>query len=358
MNTETKTRNPVYDVAKFMVMLLVVAGHLTGNNIVASELGISYLGNMNIGVAMPLFFMISGYFAARTFEVGDVKKIVARIVGFLWPLAAFGVIFGFVLLAFGKITLLKAMLYPAARVCFGSWFLKTLAIIYASVAVVYKMIKPMRWRLFVLVAIYGVLFFTAGHNRVSVMLGLPSVLHMFPYFVFGVLALKSFRPHYEWRIAIPCGIFFLGVVFLEGDIRTNGMAFYWVPSDWQTVVADNHLFLCFWARTAVGVAGSIFVLWAVDKLLKFVPQLAHLAVFGTTTLGVYVLHEWPLVQVHKYFHFDPLPSCWRWPLALGLFTFCHYIVIAIRRHGRLNFIFFGEEKWLAGKMCEILNKGA
>lgn len=358
MNTETKTRNPVYDVAKFMVMLLVVAGHLTGNNIVASELGISYLGNMNIGVAMPLFFMISGYFAARTFEVGDVKKIVARIVGFLWPLAAFGVIFGFVLLAFGKIPLWQAVLYPAARICGGSWFLKTLAIIYAIVAVVYKLVKQTRLRLVVLLAIYGVLFFTGGPGIVSRWFGLSCVLHMFPYFVFGVLALKSLGLHHKWHVAIPCGIFFVLVAFLEGDVRINGMAFYWVPSDWQTVVADKHLLICFFARTAVGIAGGIFVLWAVDKLLKFVPQLAHLAVFGTTTLGIYVIHEWPIVQMHKYFHFDPLPSCWRWPLALGLFMFCHYVVIAIRQHRRLNLIFFGEEKWLAGKIDEILNMGA
>ena len=112
MNIQTTKRNPVYDVTKFMVMLLVVAGHLTGNDIVSWESGISYLSNLNIGVAMPLFFMISGYFAARTLESGDIGKIVARIAGFLWPLAAFGVVFGFILFAAGKIPPWKAMLYP------------------------------------------------------------------------------------------------------------------------------------------------------------------------------------------------------------------------------------------------------
>lgn len=202
----------------------------------------------------------------------------------------------------------------------------------------------MRWIAFAL--IYVGLFFSAGQGRIASFLRLTNILHMFPYFVFGVMALKSFELYKNALVAIPCGIFLLSVVFLEGDVRSNGMAFYWVPSDWQTVVADKHLFLCFFARTAVGIAGSIFVLWAVDKLLKLVPQLSRLAVFGTTTLGVYVMHGWPLIQIHKYFKFEPLSSCWRWPLALALFFACHYLTVLIRRYPKAKFFFFGDEKRL------------
>ena len=56
-------RAPAFDIVKFAVMLLVVMGHLTGNDIVMRESGVSYLSNFNIAVAMPLFFVISGYFA-------------------------------------------------------------------------------------------------------------------------------------------------------------------------------------------------------------------------------------------------------------------------------------------------------
>lgn len=162
--------------------------------------------------------------------------------------------------------------------------------------------------------------------------------------------MKPFKLHYKWSVAIPCGIFLCLVVFLEGDVRSNGMAFYWVPSDWQTIVADGHLLLCFFARTAVGIAGSIFVLWAVDKLLTLLPKLSRLAVFGTTTLGVYVMHEWPLIQIHKCFKFEPLSSCWRWPLALAIFFACHYLTVLIRRCPVSKFFFFGDEKWLSYKL--------
>ena len=179
---------------------------------------------------------------------------------------------------------------------------------------------------------------------------------MFPYFVFGILVMRPFELHGKWRIAIPCGIFLFAVVIFEGNVRTNGMSFYWVPSDWRTVISNGRLFLCFWARTAVGITGGIFILWIADKLIKLVPWLANFAVFGTTTLGVYVIHEWPLIQVHKYFQFESLPSCWRWPLTLVLFMGCHYVIVAIKRYRRLSFVFFGDEKWLASKVNLVASK--
>ena len=182
-NKIKEQRNPTFDVARFLVMLLVVSGHLTGNHIVACEPGVSYLSNANIGMAMPLFFMISGYFAAKTFGAGDVGKITARVIGFLWPLATFGAIFGILLFLFDKIPLWKAVLYPVARVCFGSWFLKTLAVIYIVVAVLWKFFKARRWRIVAVISIYVALFFTAGQGKISSLLGISNVLHMYPYFM-------------------------------------------------------------------------------------------------------------------------------------------------------------------------------
>lgn len=63
-------RNPTFDVVKFLLMLLVVDGHFQGYSIVKRELGLSFLNNINIGVAMPAFFMFSGYFAANKLSGG------------------------------------------------------------------------------------------------------------------------------------------------------------------------------------------------------------------------------------------------------------------------------------------------
>lgn len=238
------------------------------------------------------------------------------------------------------------MLYPFERVLHGSWFLKSLAIIYAVMALIWTVTATTKGRVSAVVAVYAMLFLTAGHN-VAV---LSMVFHMFPYFAFGVLVLRPFELYKKLVLALLCGVFFAAVVLFEGNVRTNGMGFYWVPADWRTVVADNHLLLCWGLRTMTGVAGSIFALWTVDLVLKYVPQLSCLAGFGTTTLGVYVLHEWPLVQIHTYFSFASLHSFWRLPLTLALFCTCHYATILIRNHPKLNFFFFGDAKRLSDRI--------
>lgn len=57
-----KARDPFWDVLKFLAMLLVVFSHVN----VEFPCGIlePYLDNFRVGMNMPLFFIISGYFAA------------------------------------------------------------------------------------------------------------------------------------------------------------------------------------------------------------------------------------------------------------------------------------------------------
>ena len=347
-------RFPTFDIIKFLAMVMVVRGHIEGNGFLDIMSGIGI--NISIGVAMPYFFMVSGYFSAHSLEDGDFCKLISRIAGFLWPLAAFGVTFGLVLLLLCKIPLWKFAVYPIARVISGSWFLTTLAILHMLFFCLFKIAKRTKRRLIISFLLYTTLFFWAGQGKIATLLSVSNVLHMFPYFAFGVLVLKPFQPHKKWPIAVLCGIFFLAIAVMEGDVRSNGMGFYWVPTDWQTVVMDRHLFICFWARSLVGISGSVFILWAVDQCLKMVPKLSKLAVFGTTSLGVYVLHEWPLIQIHKYCSFDPLPSFWRWPLAFCLFFLCHFITIGIKSNSKFKFFFFGDEKWLKSVISQIMKK--
>ena len=344
-------RKPVFDIVKFVIMCFVVAGHISGNELTEFDrASVSYLSNFNVGVAMPLFFMISGYFAVSTLN-GKWSKIMARIIGFLWPLASFGAVFGIALLLLGKAPLWKVAAYPFVRLIGGSWFLATLAVVYTISAIVFHAFHSVRMRILAFFVVYVLCFFFAGgRDVVSRTLRIGNVLDMLPYFVFGAMCLKPLDLYRKWWIALPCGIFFLAVVLFEGNIRENGMGFYWVSKDWRMVLSDGHLFLCFWGRTLVGLTGGVFVLWSIGRVLDVIHRLDCLAVFGTTTLGVYVMHEWPLIQIHKYCSFEPLPSWSRWPLALALFLVCHFLTVWIRRNSKLNFIFFGDVKWLSGKV--------
>ena len=68
----TTRRDPLFDVVKAVMMLLVVWGHLGLWGIVAQEPGsLVRMANAKIGVNMPIFFVLVGYLALSTFEKGS-----------------------------------------------------------------------------------------------------------------------------------------------------------------------------------------------------------------------------------------------------------------------------------------------
>ena len=279
---------------------------------------------------------------------GGGGKIIARLVSLLWPLASFGLLFGGLLLLIGEIPFIKLLGWPFMRILYGGWFLTTLAILYLLHYVAMRFVKSSKWRVVVLGLIYGTIFFLP---RTGVFWWTGNVVNMFPYFTFGHFVLKRFVVFRDWRIGLSCTIVFLSVVFLEGDIHTNGMAFYWTASDWRSLLWSNQVFACFAGRIVVGILGAISLLWVLNVLANKIPILRELSVFGTTTLGVYVLHECPLQLIHKYCGLDEvLPDFWHWPLAIAVFFICHCIIMIIRRNEPLKWFFFGNEKWLQGKI--------
>lgn len=351
---EASSRIATFDIAKAVVMLLVVGGHIYGNGIVANanEWCDPYYGNFTVGVDMPLFFMISGYFSANSLRKGTLGKLIARTVGFLWPVISFGVIFGVIIGLTGTKPLWKVFLYPVARVAFADWFLRTIAIVYLSFAVILRLAKTESRRLILLLLLYVGLFFAP---RWIPFHWTSDVMHMFPYFVFGMLVLRPFELHKKTRIAIPAGLFFLSVVLSEGNVNSNGMSFYNVTTDWHSTLSSAHLFLCFWARTFVGISGGVFVLWLFDTLCSRFGFLDKMAVFGTTTLGVYIMHQLPIFTLKEFAVLEvPLGGFLKWPLAISLFLACHFLTVALRRSRLLNTLLFGNEKLLEEKIDHLI----
>lgn len=338
-------RDPIFDIAKFLLMLCVVAGHLAGNGIIALNIDeASWFYNARMGIAMPCFFAISGYFAYGSYMRGDWNKIVARTVGFLWPLFAFGVVFAIVLFVTGVKTPFQAFIHPLGRVIGGSWFLMTLAIVYVVAAGIVRLLDTQRSRIICSILVYGVFLFCPRNGALA---WTASVMHMFPYFMFGVLGLKLRELHKRHMVTIFCGVFFILVVMLEGNCRTNGMSFYWVSSDWHDMLLTGHGLVCFLGRTAVGISGTTFFLWLIDVVVRLLPRIGYMGKFGTTSLGVYVMHEWPMVQLGNAGLMQGFPSWMQWPLALFIFFTFHYLTLGLRAVPSLKFFFFGDEKWLA-----------
>ena len=119
-----------------------------------------YMANAKIAVNMPVFFLIGGYLAFSTFQHGVWSKILARVVGFLWPMASFGFVFALVYLSYkGWQGWRWLVWFPVKQVLYGHWFLRTFSAIYLLSAIVYSLFKTDGKRSIVFMALYIILLF-------------------------------------------------------------------------------------------------------------------------------------------------------------------------------------------------------
>ena len=354
--THTIRRNPLFDVVKALMMLWVVWGHFSRWDVVSGPLEPApFMENAKIVLNMPVFFAIGGYLALSTFQNGSWPKIASRAIGFLWPIAAFGVIFALCLVATNGWNGWRWLVrFPILRLLHGHWFLRTYAAVYLLSAIIYRLFRHDATRLFGFAILYGTMLFWPAQLRGWLFwIGGTPTIHMFPFFVVGLILFRRFPLWKSNWIAMSCALFFLVVVLFVRDFNGAGLNFWTAPAHWRTVFANIKNLTAMAGRIALGVSGTVAVLWCLDHLLRCFPRLSSLSVFGTTTLGVYVLHEWPLIQLgESEIACLPLP-CWtRWPLALVWFVVCHFIVVGIRRLPALRLFFFGEESML----CRIFER--
>lgn len=339
-------RDPVWDVVKFLMMLWVVWGHVysTGMTLMDSAWE-PFVSNLKIAVNMPVFFMVSGYLSRRSISDGSWGKILARSLSLFWPPFAFGVVFA-VFIAFSEGWNLRLLAYPLERALVGGWFILTLASLYFASALAFKLARTERSRWILLILWYLVMI-------VAPTFKVKQAMHMWPYFTFGLMVMPRWRLDKNAPLSLAFGALLVCMALFEGDTVSNGMNFWCVSSYWQDIVRDGHSIFCFFARSALGLTGSIFVLWLVGWALSRFKWVSSLAVFGTTTLGIYVLHEWVFQHLSVLSCF-PLPSVWRMGVAIVSFFAFHFFVWGLRKSAVLNFVFFGDEGRMASFADRIL----
>ena len=345
MSVLYKERNPIFDVAKALMMLWVIWGHLSLYNVIEPVTSV-YMLNAKIGVNMPVFFVIGGFLAATTFATADWSKLIARSVLFVWPQFIFTMIYWGVIVLIGGI--------GAFSWTMRMWFLHTYAVIYFLSAIVFRVADTDKKRWLLFAVLYGAMLFWPSRFHVS---WLGQVIHMFPYFVFGLMCLRKKSLYLDGWIACCCGALFFLFVFFQGDSRMNGMNFWTVNANWQVVFSSWHNSLTFVARSVVGITGSLFLLFLINMVIGAIPWLARLSVFGTTSLGIYVMHEYPLYVLGRHCPIVPLPTWCRWVVALLCFLLCHWIVAFLKRNYPSRVVFFGDEALLANGFRRLMRLG-
>ena len=333
-------RNPVFDVAKAFLMYFVILGHLRAAGIVVGTAEPAWRLAMVVGASMPCFFAISGLFAAKAFETRNWPKVLFRTIRILWPMASFGIVFGSLLVLRGHG--FRSLLTTPFNLFQTLWFLRTLAIINVISAMVFLVGKKRTTRL-VLFALAYVVLVLLPRSFPWYRYG-KEVMHMLPYFAFGLFFLERVLEHSALPFAIVSFLFFLLVAFFSGQVAHNGMGFYWVSAHWRDMLLTKRGLVCFFGRTAMGIAGTVSLLWGFRWILSKVPPVSHLAPLGTTTLGVYAMHQWILARIGTHFHPPfPLSNEWKWAISGAILLVCHVVVVLISRNKFIHFFFFGDD---------------
>lgn len=128
MRSEERKRIPFWDVARFVAMLMVVFWHFIYCSPTFDKSTVSCVANFIVGMNMPLFFVIAGYFAREMLVMGRHKKLVGRIVMCVWPVLIFSLIRTLLGVCHAECTIPWLFQRFVKYVLFDHWFINCLIV--------------------------------------------------------------------------------------------------------------------------------------------------------------------------------------------------------------------------------------
>lgn len=301
MNFEMKMRDPFFDVAKLLVIFMVVFRHVMFES--ETLLFPIWFANATVGMNMPFFFLVSGWFAWPTIESCDWAKLGRHLKSYMWPTITTIVLFACLLPFFNGTTWkLSVVLVQSAKTwLFGPWFIWTLCECYLIVFLASAVGKSFKTTMLLTVAAFVVLMFLPHWRGIGFM---NAVRAMLPLFVAGVMLRRyGLRLWERDLVGIACCAVFMCVVLLERDAREIGMSFYHADTTWRAFCNISSA-ATFFARPILGFLGSVGFLWLVKKVVDCLMMttvtnrmLMFLAKGGELTLAIYLPHQWIMSRV-------------------------------------------------------------
>lgn len=282
-----KKRDPGFDILKFLAMFMVVFCHIWD---AAKDVRTvtDYAVNVTLSVDMPLFFVISGYFARRMLLRMDSLKLVNRLLTYIWPVIVFGTIDAIIACCTGRIAILDVP-YVAFKswVC-KFWFFHVLALcdLFSFIAWRICSLRKWHWSVCAVVVYVGALMLPEVLNK-------RLFVNLLPFYLFGVCCLPGFLEWPRYR-RLPFGMIvfslWIGAVMLAGNFWQNGMALYSNHINvYDFAWNDVWRFVC---RYAIGICGVLGLVVLVQEAMRRMPRMERLAPLGTLTLGIYFVHRW------------------------------------------------------------------
>ena len=336
----THQRQPAFDALKLFAIFLVLWGHAI-QHFLSTEPFDNPLECLIYSFHMPLFMMISGYFAAGSLRASAGKFLWRKFRQLLLPCLTWGLLI-YILLKGGQAILVgdrSASLADMLTYLFGNlWFLKSCFLCFLLAYPVYHFGQ-------------GRLVWIVLSVAVSLLATRFQLPMMYPCFLVGI----ELRRHVSWQKWLARNYALLGVGFVIMLCFLRPEYFdhwYLVQIGGGTIRCklDSYVFV-FAYRLVLGIVGSLFfigffqALFRVERSGKWVERICA---WGQLTLGIYILQniilETLLARVLKFDSLSlPLFNYVVAPLiCLVVLLVCIGLIRLISRWDILAFLFLGK----------------
>ena len=332
-------RDPYFDIVKAVAIIMVVFCHV----MVIAPQGTfpQWINNFRVGMNMPIFFIISGYFAWPMVEALDYRKLLKNIRCYLQPAIFAGVLFTVFDCILDSLSFSAFVLKLIRSVFVDPWFITTLIECQLLMFIAWVLVRKVRWMVLIVAIVLCAIM--CRPTTISGEKHFASIVSMMPHYLFGAIVLREFDIRiWENRIiGMMCCLAFITFVFLEGNVDINGMSFY-------TADSSVHAFcslksgICFFLRPLVGLIGSIGVMSLIRIAFDYIPMLKKISKIGTLTLGIYIFHLWPLRQLRKVAWVGSSRLNVILTAIVLMFVFSFVTWVLMEKTGRLR-------KWIWGK---------
>lgn len=296
---------------------------------------------------MPLFMMVSGYFARSVFKSRFIEIICKKARQLLLPSISTYFIVGILLIFLRHQEFNKGLISLLGYCCTSYWFLKALFVFYIITT---AFILLWRWkRMAGIIWLTGILMIPAEY------LDYVHCISTFPYFLTGLLIYK-----YEKIFVCNQKVITVSSVIIYSVL----ISLYRIP-DYNMY---NHLFgwnanaLGIYAvRTLIGISGGMTAIMLMRCLFKHRKEtriMKCLSEIGTCTLGIYVFHRmivifinyFGLVIINKLNIFEGTSlDVWFYNYviclvsAIGMLAVSYFIIQIVRKNKYLKLILLGEK---------------
>lgn len=342
-----KQRILYWDVIKFFAIFLVVYGHtIQYLNPKIRLLWDSSIINVIYSFHMPLFMLVSGYFARSLFKK-DIKEIIKnKFVQLVLTSVTTYIITGVILIFLRHTPVVEGFKILLGKSITSYWFLKALFIFYVLTSVLYQISKKNK----LLAILSAALLLLLPTN----ILDYVHCISMYPYFIVGLLLYKCEKKffHNKKLIMIVSALIYLMLSYFYHSRDYN---MYDHHFDWNT----EYLYL-YVIRFIIGISASFVCIILIRKIcmmFKGHKTIDFLAKIGTCTLGIYIFQQnftVPLTYIvelvrsinpfrdtpWEFIYFDYI-FCFI--LTITITAVCTIIVLVLRKTKYLRLILLGEK---------------